>query len=92
MVSPFQAVVIDDPLRVVGSMNLDLRSQLQNSEVAIAVRNRNGFQRQGLCFRSFQVFSASGPRKTCVSSYYFYSKKYPVSRRRTGLPGTLTAT
>ena len=33
-------VVIDDRLLVVGSMNLDLRSQLQNSEVAIVVRNR----------------------------------------------------
>lgn len=33
-------VVIDDRLLVVGSMNLDLRSQLQNSEVAVVVRNR----------------------------------------------------
>lgn len=33
-------VVMDDALLVVGSMNLDLRSQLQNSEVAIAIRNR----------------------------------------------------
>ncbi len=35
-----KVVVIDDRLLVVGSMNLDLRSQLQNSEVAIVVRNR----------------------------------------------------
>ena len=35
-----KVVVIDDRLLVVGSMNLDLRSQLQNSEVAIAVRSR----------------------------------------------------
>ncbi|HQS31637.1 MAG: phospholipase [Polaromonas sp. 39-63-203] len=33
-------VVMDGSLIVVGSMNLDLRSQLQNSEVAIVVRNR----------------------------------------------------
>ena len=33
-------VVMDGRLMVVGSMNLDLRSQLQNSEVAIVVRNR----------------------------------------------------
>ncbi|MES2943038.1 MAG: phosphatidylserine/phosphatidylglycerophosphate/cardiolipin synthase family protein [Pseudomonadota bacterium] len=35
-----KVVVIDDRLLVVGSMNLDLRSQLQNSEVAIAIRNQ----------------------------------------------------
>lgn len=35
-----KAVVIDNRLLVVGSMNLDLRSKLQNSEVAIAIRNR----------------------------------------------------
>ena len=35
-----KVVVMDDKLLVVGSMNLDLRSQLQNSEVAIAVRSR----------------------------------------------------
>lgn len=34
-----KVVVIDDRLLVVGSMNLDLRSQLQNSEVAIAIRS-----------------------------------------------------
>jgi putative cardiolipin synthase len=33
-------VVLDDSLLVVGSMNLDLRSQLQNSEVALVVRSR----------------------------------------------------
>jgi hypothetical protein len=35
-----KAVVIDNQLLVVGSMNLDLRSKLQNSEVAIAIRSR----------------------------------------------------
>jgi phosphatidylserine/phosphatidylglycerophosphate/cardiolipin synthase-like enzyme len=35
-----KVVVIDSRLLVVGSMNLDLRSQLQNSEVAIVIRNR----------------------------------------------------
>ncbi|MEO7184351.1 MAG: phospholipase D family protein [Rhodoferax sp.] len=34
-----KVVVIDGRLLVVGSMNLDLRSQLQNSEVAIAIRS-----------------------------------------------------
>ena len=35
-----KVVVSDSRLLVVGSMNLDLRSKLQNSEVAIAIRNR----------------------------------------------------
>lgn len=35
-----KVVVIDNRLLVIGSMNLDLRSKLQNSEVAIVVRNR----------------------------------------------------
>ena len=35
-----KAVVMDDCLLVIGSMNLDLRSQLQNSEIAIVIRNR----------------------------------------------------
>ncbi len=35
-----KSVVVDDLLLVVGSMNLDLRSKLQNSEVAIVIRNR----------------------------------------------------
>ena len=35
-----KVVVVDSRLLVVGSMNLDLRSQLQNSEVAILIRNR----------------------------------------------------
>jgi len=34
-----KAVVVDNRLLVVGSMNLDLRSKLQNSEVAIVIRN-----------------------------------------------------
>ncbi|MDI1275270.1 phospholipase D family protein [Polaromonas sp.] len=33
-------VVLDDSLLVIGSMNLDLRSQLQNSEVALVIRSR----------------------------------------------------
>ena len=32
-------MVVDERLLVVGSMNLDLRSKLQNSEVAVVVRN-----------------------------------------------------
>ena len=35
-----KVVVMDERLLVVGSMNLDLRSKLQNSEVAIVIRNR----------------------------------------------------
>ena len=35
-----KAVVVDNRMLVVGSMNLDLRSKLQNSEVAIVIRNR----------------------------------------------------
>ncbi|SFC05163.1 Phosphatidylserine/phosphatidylglycerophosphate/cardiolipin synthase [Polaromonas sp. OV174] len=35
-----KVVVVDQRLLVVGSMNLDLRSQLQNSEVAIVIRKR----------------------------------------------------
>ena len=35
-----KVVVMDDRLLVIGSMNLDLRSKLQNSEVAIVIRNR----------------------------------------------------
>ncbi|MDP3247367.1 MAG: phospholipase D-like domain-containing protein, partial [Polaromonas sp.] len=32
-------VVLDRSLLVIGSMNLDLRSQLQNTEVALAIRS-----------------------------------------------------
>jgi phosphatidylserine/phosphatidylglycerophosphate/cardiolipin synthase-like enzyme len=35
-----KAVIIDRQLSVIGSMNLDLRSQLKNSEVALLVRSR----------------------------------------------------
>ena len=35
-----KVVVMDQRLLVVGSMNLDLRSQLQNSEVALVIRSR----------------------------------------------------
>ena len=35
-----KAVVIDRQLAVIGSMNLDLRSQLKNSEVALVIRSR----------------------------------------------------
>ena len=34
-----KVVVMDERLLVIGSMNLDLRSKLQNSEVAVVVRN-----------------------------------------------------
>jgi putative cardiolipin synthase len=34
-----KAVIIDARLAVIGSMNLDLRSQLQNSEVALVIRS-----------------------------------------------------
>ena len=34
-----KAVVVDNRLLVVGSMNLDLRSKLQNSEVAVVIRS-----------------------------------------------------
>ena len=35
-----KTLVLDEKLLVVGSMNLDLRSQLQNSEIALLVRSR----------------------------------------------------
>jgi putative cardiolipin synthase len=35
-----KAVIIDGRLAVIGSMNLDLRSQLKNSEVALLIRSR----------------------------------------------------
>jgi len=35
-----KAVIIDQRLAVIGSMNLDLRSQLQNSEVALLIRSQ----------------------------------------------------
>ena len=34
-----KAVIIDSRLAVIGSMNLDLRSQLKNSEVALVIRS-----------------------------------------------------
>jgi putative cardiolipin synthase len=34
-----KAVIIDGRLAIIGSMNLDLRSQLQNSEVALVIRS-----------------------------------------------------
>jgi len=34
-----KAVIIDNLLSVIGSMNLDLRSQIQNSEVALVIRS-----------------------------------------------------
>ncbi|RYY82504.1 MAG: phospholipase D family protein, partial [Comamonadaceae bacterium] len=36
-----KAVIIDARLSIIGSMNLDLRSQLQNSEVALVIRSTN---------------------------------------------------
>ncbi len=35
-----KTLVLDESLLVVGSMNLDLRSQLQNSEIALLIRSR----------------------------------------------------
>jgi phosphatidylserine/phosphatidylglycerophosphate/cardiolipin synthase-like enzyme len=35
-----KAVIIDQRLSVIGSMNLDLRSQLKNSELALVIRSR----------------------------------------------------
>jgi phosphatidylserine/phosphatidylglycerophosphate/cardiolipin synthase-like enzyme len=35
-----KAVIVDRRLSIIGSMNLDLRSQLQNSEVALVIRSR----------------------------------------------------
>ena len=35
-----KAVIVDQRLAVIGSMNLDLRSQLKNSEVAVVIRSR----------------------------------------------------
>lgn len=35
-----KVMVVDGRLLVVGSMNLDLRSQLQNTEIALLIRNR----------------------------------------------------
>ena len=35
-----KVVVVDERILVIGSMNLDLRSQLQNSEVALVIRSR----------------------------------------------------
>jgi phosphatidylserine/phosphatidylglycerophosphate/cardiolipin synthase-like enzyme len=40
-----KAVFIDGRLAVIGSMNLDLRSQLKNSEVALAIRSATLVQR-----------------------------------------------
>ncbi|MGJ7493026.1 phospholipase D family protein [Variovorax sp. ZT4R33] len=35
-----KALVLDDQLLVIGSMNLDLRSQLQNTEIALLIRSQ----------------------------------------------------
>jgi cardiolipin synthase C len=49
-----KAVVIDRRLSVIGSMNLDLRSQRKNSEVALVLRSRAIAQRVvGVVERSF---------------------------------------
>ena len=43
-----KAVILDQRLAVIGSMNLDLRSQLQNSEVALVIRSRAVSRRSGI--------------------------------------------
>lgn len=49
-----KAVIIDRRLSVIGSMNLDLRSQKQNSEVALLIRSRKlADAAAGLVERSF---------------------------------------
>ena len=61
-----KAVVVDNQLLVVGSMNLDLRSKLQNSEVGIAIRNRKlateatALIEPGLTTGAYRVELASG--------------------------------
>lgn len=56
-----KVVVIDNRLLVVGSMNLDLRSQLQNSEIAIVIRNNKlaleatNLIEPGLATRSYRM-------------------------------------
>ena len=50
-----KAVIMDRQLVVIGSMNLDLRSQLQNSEVALVIRSTALAQQSaGLIEDSFQ--------------------------------------
>jgi phosphatidylserine/phosphatidylglycerophosphate/cardiolipin synthase-like enzyme len=61
-----KAVVIDGRLLVVGSMNLDLRSKLQNSEVAVVIRNAKlsaeatGLIEPGLARGAYRVELESG--------------------------------
>jgi cardiolipin synthase C len=59
-------VVIDNRLLVVGSMNLDLRSKLQNSEVAVVLRSAKlakeatGLIEPGMVKGAYKVESQGG--------------------------------
>ncbi len=52
-----KAVIVDERLAVIGSMNLDLRSQLKNSEVALLIRSRT-LSREGV--RQVEAMLAQG--------------------------------
>ncbi|MEO6017847.1 MAG: phospholipase D family protein [Polaromonas sp.] len=61
-----KVVVIDGRLLVVGSMNLDLRSKLQNSEIAVVIRNgklameATNLIEPGLAKRSYRMELSEG--------------------------------
>lgn len=61
-----KVVVVDSRLLVVGSMNLDLRSKLQNSEIAIVIRNgklaleATNLIEPGLATRSYRMELSEG--------------------------------
>ena len=61
-----KVVVIDSRLLVVGSMNLDLRSKLQNSEIAVVIRNgklaleATNLIEPGLAKRSYRMELSEG--------------------------------
>ena len=61
-----KVVVVDSQLLVVGSMNLDLRSKLQNSEIAIVIRNgklaleATNLIEPGLATRSYRMELSEG--------------------------------
>lgn len=62
-----KTLVLDDDVLVVGSMNLDLRSQLQNSEIALLIRNRTLAQ---------QALAMAAP----VLEHNAYRLEYPEGR------------
>ena len=61
-----KVAVVDQQLLVVGSMNLDLRSKLQNSEIAVVIRNAKlareatNLIEPGLATRSYRMELADG--------------------------------